>query len=255
MRSARRLSEIADLEGDALTDAIRSETSTLDREYRDVETKLSAAVIAEGARTMASGRRPDRSRQSGSTGELIGRASSIGSDADGRHGADRLARRTRRRSCSSITSSRVTRSPWSCSGRPASIARPVSLTAPTSNRHDVEDTVTPPVFATGDLAYLGVERPTVPSRRRGLAHACRICRLSAVRTMTRFGRWQRRPARSGRVSVGPCSGFRRPTSSLQTDRLGAVRWHGRWRSAMRAQHRGLEEKLDLRGHATEPMAC
>ena len=44
-----RLSEIADLETDKLTDAIRTETETLDREYRDVETQLSAAVIADGA--------------------------------------------------------------------------------------------------------------------------------------------------------------------------------------------------------------
>ena len=44
-----RLSEVADLDAAAMTDAIRTETETLDREYRDVETQLSAAVIAEGA--------------------------------------------------------------------------------------------------------------------------------------------------------------------------------------------------------------
>ena len=43
----QRLNEIAGLEGDALTDEIRAEGDTLNTEYRDVETKLRAAVVAE----------------------------------------------------------------------------------------------------------------------------------------------------------------------------------------------------------------
>ena len=43
-----RLNEIAGLEGDALTDEIRTEERSLQTEYRDVETKLRAAITAEG---------------------------------------------------------------------------------------------------------------------------------------------------------------------------------------------------------------
>ena len=43
----QRLNEIAGLEGDALTDEIRAEGDKLNTEYRDVETKLRAAVVAE----------------------------------------------------------------------------------------------------------------------------------------------------------------------------------------------------------------
>ncbi len=43
----QRLNEIAGLEGDALTDEIRTESDGLNTEYRDVETKLRAAVVAE----------------------------------------------------------------------------------------------------------------------------------------------------------------------------------------------------------------
>ena len=44
----QRLNEIAGLEGDAFTDEIRAESDRLTTEYRDTETKLRAAVIAEG---------------------------------------------------------------------------------------------------------------------------------------------------------------------------------------------------------------
>ena len=44
----QRLNEVSGLEGDALTDEIRSESDTLQTEYRDVETKLRAAIVADG---------------------------------------------------------------------------------------------------------------------------------------------------------------------------------------------------------------
>ena len=44
----QRLNEIAGLEGDALTDEARAEEATLSTEFRDTETKLRAATIAEG---------------------------------------------------------------------------------------------------------------------------------------------------------------------------------------------------------------
>ena len=44
----QRLNEISGLEDSALTDEIRAESDTLQTEYRDTETKLRAAVAAEG---------------------------------------------------------------------------------------------------------------------------------------------------------------------------------------------------------------
>ena len=43
----QRLNEVAGLEGDALTDEIRAESDKLGTEYRDVETRLRAAIVAE----------------------------------------------------------------------------------------------------------------------------------------------------------------------------------------------------------------
>ena len=45
----QRLNEISGLEGDKLTDEIRSESDTLQNEYRDTETKRRAAIVAESA--------------------------------------------------------------------------------------------------------------------------------------------------------------------------------------------------------------
>ena len=43
-----RLNEIAGMEGDAFTDEIRSESETLQTEYKDLETRYRSAVVAEG---------------------------------------------------------------------------------------------------------------------------------------------------------------------------------------------------------------
>ena len=50
----QRLNEISGLEGDALTDEVRAESTTLGNEFADVETKLRAAITADdGERTVA----------------------------------------------------------------------------------------------------------------------------------------------------------------------------------------------------------
>ena len=50
----QRLNEISGLEGDALTDEVRSESTTLGNEFAEVETKLRAAITADGGeRTVA----------------------------------------------------------------------------------------------------------------------------------------------------------------------------------------------------------
>ena len=45
----QRLNEISGLEGEALTDEVRTESDTLQTEYRDTETKRRAAIVAESA--------------------------------------------------------------------------------------------------------------------------------------------------------------------------------------------------------------
>ena len=49
IKMAGRLNEISGLEGDAFTDAIRAEASTLETEYRDSGVKLQAALAVEDA--------------------------------------------------------------------------------------------------------------------------------------------------------------------------------------------------------------
>ena len=51
----QRLKEIAGLDGDALTDEVRTESDALQTEYRDTETKLRAAIAAEPAPTATQG--------------------------------------------------------------------------------------------------------------------------------------------------------------------------------------------------------
>ena len=68
----QRLNEIAGLEGDALTEEIRAEETTLQTEYRDTETKLRAAVAAGDTEVrMATGETPELRELR----ELTGRAS------------------------------------------------------------------------------------------------------------------------------------------------------------------------------------
>ena len=64
----QRLNDIAGLEGDAFTDEIRAEAETLQAEYRDLETRHRAAVVAgdvaaeEGTTTEGDGATEDRER-------------------------------------------------------------------------------------------------------------------------------------------------------------------------------------------------
>ena len=147
-----RLSEIADLEGDALTDAIRSEGETLDREYRDVETRLSAAVIAEGA---GDGQRTDPTDPAdreyrallgrGSVGAVL--SAVIGGRAV--DGADAELQQHHKLAPNEIA---------------IELLRPRETRAVTpapGSTGVAEDAVTPPVFAAGDGAFLGIYRPTV----------------------------------------------------------------------------------------------
>ena len=151
-----RLGEIADLEGEALTDAIRTEGETLDREYRDVETRLSAAVIAEGA---DDGQRTDPTDPAEREYRaLLGRANvgTVLSAVMGGRLADGAEAELQQHH--SLAGNEI----------PVELLRArehraAGVTAAPTATGTMEDTVTPPVFATGDGAFLGIDRPTVAS--------------------------------------------------------------------------------------------
>ena len=151
-----RLSEIADLDGDALTDAIRSETSTLDREFRDCETRLAASLIAEGA---DDGQRTDPTDPAEREyRQLLGRAS-VGSVLTAVMGG-RLADgpEAELQQHHKLAGNEI----------PVELLRArehraAGVTAAPGDTGAVQDAVTQPVFSTGDGAFLGIERPTVAS--------------------------------------------------------------------------------------------
>ena len=71
-----RLTELAGLEGDALTDELRAEIGTLTTEYRDVGVRMQAAIVAEdGERAAANLRTGDDDPETAELRSLIGRAS------------------------------------------------------------------------------------------------------------------------------------------------------------------------------------
>lgn len=159
----QRLNEISGLEGDALTDEIRSEADRLQAEYRDVETKRRAAIVAEDAETREAegdgGRAEDPEererrelREKARVGEFI-RAAMTGrpvrgasgefADAVGCAGLLPLDLLEDRREDRAIT--------------PGPPDETVTSTRPT----------VPHAFARSDAAALGISMPTVPS---GEAH-------------------------------------------------------------------------------------
>ena len=151
-----RLSEVADLDAAAMTDAIRTETETLDREYRDVETQLSAAVIAEGA---DDGQRTDPTDpEAREYRQLLGRSNVgtvLGAVMSGRlaDGPDAELQQHHKLAGNEIPVDLLR----------AREHRAAGVTSAPGDVGVMEDTVTPPVFATGDGAFLGIDRPTVAS--------------------------------------------------------------------------------------------
>ena len=70
----QRLNEISGLEGDKLTDEIRTESDTLQNEYRDTETKRRAAIVAEGDEAAKAVTEPTESSETRERRELRGKA-------------------------------------------------------------------------------------------------------------------------------------------------------------------------------------
>ena len=147
----QRLNECAGLTGDALTTEIRSEVDSLTTEYADTETKLRAAVVAgDGSQHGAADDAEARELR-----DLTGRAS-IGRIVSGVverravDGADLELQQHHGLPANMI--------PLDLLRAPAE-ARAVTPTP--ANAGAMQEQPIAPVFSTGSLAFMGVDRPTV----------------------------------------------------------------------------------------------
>ena len=149
-----RLSEIADIP--ELTDEHRGELTTLRTEYRGVEEKLQAAIISEGDA------QPVQLGQGGSAedrayGDLCGRAN-IGNI---------FQALTKRRATEGAEAELQAHHGLGQTHVPLDLLRaPVehrAITAAPTNTATMQESPIQPVFATGSLAYLGVDMPSVPT--------------------------------------------------------------------------------------------
>ena len=151
----QRLNEVAGLEGDALTAEIRSESDALGTEYRETETKLRAAIVAEDVDPNPGP--AERDPETRERAELV-RRSSIGAivAAAVEHRSTEGAERELQ-SALSLHPNQVPLELLRVETRAAGVT-----TAP-GNTGAMEQSVVMPIFATGDAAYMGAQMPTVPS--------------------------------------------------------------------------------------------
>ena len=148
-----RLSEIAEIP--EMTDEHRSELTTLRTEYRDTEGKLQAAITAEGdAQPVPLGQ--GGSAEDRAYGDLCGRAN-IGNI---------FQALTERRATEGAEAELKTHHGLLPTHVPLDLLRaPVehrAVTAAPTNTETMQEAPIQPVFATGALAYLGVDMPSVP---------------------------------------------------------------------------------------------
>ena len=157
----QRLNEISGLEGDAFTDEVRQESDKLGTEYRDTETKYRAAVVSEGddahlagSQFGAGGSSEDRAYR-----ELVGKAD-VGeifeAVVEKRSTAGAAAELQKHHG---LTSHQV---PLDVLRGPVLEEHRAVATVPTNVETGQQPTVMP-VFAGGDMAYMSVDQPSVPT--------------------------------------------------------------------------------------------
>ena len=151
----QRLNEVAGLEGDALTAEIRSESDKLGTEYRETETKLRAAIIAEDVDPNPGP--AERDPETRERAELV-RRSDVGAifaaAVEHRNTAGAEAE------LQSELSLHPNQIPLALLRREPEIRTTVS-TAPTDTGA-AQQPIVPPVFPDSVAAFLGIETPTVP---------------------------------------------------------------------------------------------
>ena len=162
-----RLSEIAGLPDDGLTDEIRTETDTLTTEYQNVETRLRAALVAEDADRQAAelrGGGDDADAETRALRSLQGRAS-LGRYLQGFAHQEQLqgAERELAEARSLSTSGNVL--PWDAllpPPRPGAELRDDAITgAPASGNPVNQSAIIQRVFARSAVRRLGVLMPSV----------------------------------------------------------------------------------------------
>ena len=157
----QRLNEITGLEGDAFTDEIRQESDKLGTEYRDVETKWRAAERSEGDASLTAGSQflTGGSAEDRAYRELVGKAD-LGAifeavvEKRSTSGAEAEIQKHHK-----LTAHQV---PLDVLRGPAVEEHRAVATVPTNVETAQQPTIMP-VFATGDMAYLGVDQPSVPT--------------------------------------------------------------------------------------------
>ena len=151
----QRLNVIAGLEGDSFTDEIRSESEKLEREYKDLETRHRAAIIAEG----------DTETRAANDGEgrevrqLVGKASLGVYLAGAAKGTDVDGAEAELRAALNLDADQV----------PLELLLPVRVEKRADTATNVaasvaenQSSIAARVFAESAGEYMGIERPTVP---------------------------------------------------------------------------------------------
>ena len=150
-----RLNEVAGLEGDAFTDDIRQESEKLQTEFADSEARYRSAVIAEGSAEKAldgdaETRELQRLTERANVGDILSatfeKRQTSGESAELQQhfgiGSHQIP----------LEMLRINRS----------VEERAAATVPASIGDASQAQVVTPVFASGDGAFLGIERPTVP---------------------------------------------------------------------------------------------
>ena len=156
----QRLNEISGMEGDAFTDEVRQESDTLGTEYRDVETKYRAALVSEGDASLTAG------SQFGATGSSEDRAyRELVSKTDVGAIFEAVVEK---RSTAGATAELQQHHGLTSHQVPLDLLRGPSVeehravAMVPANVETAQQPTIMPVFASGDMAYLGVDQPSVP---------------------------------------------------------------------------------------------
>ena len=149
----KRLNEVADLEGDALTDEVRAEADTLKSEFADLETRFQAATIAEPDPEPTETRAGDR--EAAELADLTSRASA----------GDIFAATLEHRSTDGATAELQQHYGIGANQVPLAMLREVEdrvVTPAPTNVGQNQAEIIPGVFPASCAAFLGIDMPVVP---------------------------------------------------------------------------------------------
>ena len=154
----QRLNEISGLEGDAFTDEIRTESEQLQTEFRDTEIRWRTASIAESdeaeKRRALEPNGEDRELRALVDGSSVGSIFSSALESRKTEGQTAELQQHFGLSGNQVPLELLRVNP--------SVEERAAATVPDSIGDAVQAEVITPIFATGDGAFLGIERPVLP---------------------------------------------------------------------------------------------